>query len=423
MDGSKETDARAAGTCPIDHDPLSAEQRENPYPTLARAQREAPVFFSERFNLWVVTRYDDIWTVLKDPKRFSSAQSTAVSAAPPAEVLETLREGWGEVATLVTSDPPAHTRFRSLVNKAFTPRRIAEREARVRQIANELIDHFEADGHTDFVWNFAYPLPMTVISEILGVPRTDLDRFKRWSDHAVERLSVGLPVERQVECARSIVEFQKYFAERIEERRTEPRDDILSALVRARIAGVEPLSMAEMLSILQQILVAGNETTTNLLGSLIVLLFERPERWQSVREDPEMAVQAVEEALRLEAPVQGLFRVTTEEVELGGITLPAGAQLQLHYGAGSRDGEQFPHPDDFDLSRANSSTHLAFGGGEHFCLGASLARLEGRVAIEVLGTRLPDLHLAPDQSLQHAPHFFLRGYQKIEVAWTPASAK
>jgi cytochrome P450 len=282
-----------------------------------------------------------------------------------------------------------------------------------------LVDSFEAEGQTDFVWNFAYPLPMTVISEILGVPRADLDRFKGWSDHAVERLSVGLPVDRQVECARSIVEFQHYFAERIEERRVEPRDDILSALIDARIEGVDPLSMAEMLSMLQQILVAGNETTTNLLGSLIVLLLEKPERWQAVRTDSELAARAVEEALRLEAPVQGLFRTTTEEVELGGVTLPAGAQLQLHYGAGSRDAHEFPEPDRFDTSRTNSATHLAFGGGEHFCLGASLARLEGRVALEVLGTRLPDLHLDPEKPLNHVPHFFLRGYQKVNVAWTP----
>jgi cytochrome P450 len=400
---------------------LKADQRENPYALFERAHREAPVFYSPRFNLWVVTRYDDIWTVLKDPARFSSAHSTAVSAAPPREVLDVIKEGYPEVATLVTSDPPAHTRFRSLVNKAFTPRRILERETRIREIANELVDAFIAAGRADFVWQFAYPLPMTVIAGILGVPSTDLDRFKKWSDHAVERLSVGLPVERQVECARSIVEFQHYFKARIEERREEPRDDMLTDLVKARIEGHAPLTMAEMLSILQQLLVAGNETTMNLLGSLIVLLLEDRSRWEAVRHDPTLGPRAVEEALRMETPVQGLFRTTTREVELGGATIPAGAQLQLHYAAGNRDTKEFPQPETFQMTRPNSAGHLAFGGGEHFCLGAALARLEGKIALEVLGSRLPDLRLAPEQPLNHVSHFFLRGFEHVWVEWTPAS--
>jgi cytochrome P450 len=340
-----------------------------------------------------------------------------VSAAPPREVQQVLKEGYPEVATLVTSDPPAHTRFRSLVNKAFTPRRIAEKEGRIRAIALELIDGFEADERADFVWQFAYPLPMTVIAEILGVPPADMGRFKRWSDHAVERLSVGLPVERQVECARAIVEFQHYFSERIEERRQEPRDDMLSDLVRARIEGQEPLSRAEMLSILQQLLVAGNETTTHMLGSLIVLLLESPERWQAVRGNAELAARAVEEALRMEAPVQGLFRTTTCEVELGGVTLPPGSQLQLLYAAGNRDANEFPQPEAFELTRPNANSHLAFGGGEHFCLGAALARLEGRIALQVLGARLPNLRLEPGQSFTHVPHFFMRGYEHVYVRW------
>ncbi len=419
-DGETESGRSAALAKPgegLGYDPLSPEQHENPYPLFARAHREAPVFFSERFNLWVVTRYADIWTVLKNPAHYSSAQSTAVSAAPPREVQQILKQGYPEVATLVTSDPPAHTRFRSLVSKAFTPRRIAEKENRIRAIAGELIDGFASAGRADFVWQFAYPLPMTVIAEILGVPPADMGSFKRWSDHAVERLSVGLPVERQVECARAIVEFQRYFSERIEERRREPRDDMLSDLVRARIAGQEPLSMAEMLSILQQLLVAGNETTTHMLGSLIVLLLERPERWQEVRGNAELAASAVEEALRLEAPVQGLFRTTTCAVELGGVTLPPGAQLQLLYAAGNRDASEFAAPDTFALKRPNANAHLAFGGGEHFCLGAALARLEGRIALQVLGERFPDLRLEPGQSFTHVPHFFMRGYEHVYVRW------
>ena len=403
----------------IPYNPLDLEQRRDPYPLLARARREAPVFFSETFNIWVVTRYEDVWTVLRDPVRFSSAISTNVRSEIPDEVATILREGWGEVATLVSCDPPAHTRFRGLINKAFTPRRINEREPRIREIAADLLSRLAARGRADIVWDFAYPLPMTVISEILGVPRDDLDVFKRWSDDLVARLSFDLPLERQKECARSLVEFQKYFSARLDERAEDPRDDMLTAMIDARLEGAAPLARGEMLSILQQILVAGNETTTNLIGSMVALLLEDRSRWEAVCADPGLVPGVVEEALRLEAPVQGLFRMATEDVELGGARIPKGAQLQLHYGAANRDEGEFAAAESFDLRRANAATHLSFGGGPHFCLGAALARLEGRIALTMLCERLPDLRLVPDQPRERAPHFFLRGFEHLWVEWTP----
>lgn len=400
-----------------DYNPLSPEALTDPYPFFARAHRESPVFFSPRFNLWIVTRYADIWTALRDPATFSSAISTTVGTAVPPEVDAILAEGWGEIPTLVTSDPPAHTRFRSLVNKAFTPRRVAERTDRIREIASGLVDGFVADGTTDLVWRFAYPLPMTVIAEILGVPHGDLDRFKRWSDDLVARLSAELPLERQIACARSLVDFQHYFSDQLDARGREPRDDMLTDLLNARVAGTEPLTRGEQLSILQQLLVAGNETTTNLIGNMVVLLLERPDLWATLVAHPERAPAAVEEALRMEAPVQGLFRSTTREVELGGVLLPAGAHLQLLYAAGNRDADEFPDPGRFDLDRPNASSHLAFSGGAHFCLGASLARLEGRIALETLTARLPTLRLAPGEPLHRTPHFFLRGFEHLQVCW------
>ena len=400
-----------------DYNPLSPDALADPYPFFARAHLESPVFFSPRFNLWIVTRYDDIWTALRDPATFSSAISTTVGTAVPPEVEAILAEGWGEIPTLVTSDPPAHTRFRSLVNKAFTPRRVAERTDRIREIANGLVDGFVGDGRTDLVWRFAYPLPMTVIAEILGVPHRDLDRFKRWSDDLVARLSAELPLERQIACARSLVDFQRYFSDQLDARDREPRDDMLTDLLNARVAGTEPLTRGEQLSILQQLLVAGNETTTNLIANMVVLLLERPEIWATLVAHPERAPAAVEEALRMEAPVQGLFRSTTREVELGGVRLPAGAHLQLLYAAGNRDAAEFADPGRFDLARPNVSSHLAFSGGAHFCLGASLARLEGRIALETLTARLPTLRLVPGEPLHRAPHFFLRGFEHLHVSW------
>jgi cytochrome P450 len=404
-----------------DYNPLSPAALADPYPLFARAHREAPVFFSPRFNLWIITRYDDIWVALRDPSTFSSALSTTVGTTVLPEVTAVLAEGWGEVSTLVTSDPPAHTRFRSLINKAFTPRRVAERAGRIQEIANELVGGFEAEGRTDLLLRFAYPLPMTVIAEVLGVPHRDLDQFKRWSDDAVARLSAELPLDRQIACARSLVEFQHYFSERLDERERQPRDDMLTDLLNARTEGTAPLSRGEQLSMLQQLLVAGNETTTNLIANMVVLLLERPETWRTVCAEPDRAAAAVEEALRMESPVQGLFRSTTREVELGGVRIPAGAHLQLLYAAGNRDAAEFPDPERFDLERANASSHLAFGGGTHFCLGASLARLEGRIALQTLTARLPGLALEPGKELLRVPHFFLRGFEHLWVRWEPAA--
>lgn len=400
-----------------DYDPLSPDMLADPYPFFAHAHRDAPVFFSDRYDLWIVTRYEDIWTALRDPATFSSAVSTTVGTSVPPEVEAILAEGWGEISTLVTSDPPAHTRHRGLINKAFTPRRVAERADRIRAIATSLVDGFVAEDRADLVRRFAYPLPMTVIAEILGVPGQDLDRFKRWSDDIVARLSADLPLDRQIACARSLVEFQHYFSTCLDDRAAEPRDDMLTDLLNARIEGTDPLSRGEQLSILQQLLVAGNETTTNLIANMVVLLLDRPGAWPAICAEPARAAAVVEEALRMESPVQGLFRSTTREVELGGVCLPAGAHLQLLYAAGNRDAAEFPDPGTFDLTRPNAAAHLAFGGGAHFCLGAALARLEGRIALEVLTSRLPDLTLDPDHAPARPAHFFLRGFEHLWVRW------
>lgn len=409
-------EAERAGLPPFEYAPMSPEQLRDPFPTIARAHQEKPVFFSEAFDLWVVTRYEDIWTILKDTDRFTSSSSTSVGTETPAEVKAVLAEGYGEVDTLVTNDPPVHTRFRSLVNKAFTPRRVAEREPHIRDIANSLIDGFVDDGRVDIATRFAMPLPMTVIAEILGVPPSDMDDFKRWSDDVTARL-MPLPVERQIECARSLVEFQHYMSTKIEDRAREPKDDMLTALLDARVEGVEPLTRGEILSMLQQILVAGNETTTALIGSMVAMYLDRPDAWRSIGKDPGLAAPAVEEVLRMESPVQGLFRSTLEEVELGGVKLPKGAHLQLLYSGGNRDAAEFESPDEFRPGRPNGASHLAFGGGVHFCLGASLARLEGRIALEALAARLPEIQLDPDGPTALRPHFFLRGYEHLSIAW------
>jgi cytochrome P450/nitrite reductase/ring-hydroxylating ferredoxin subunit len=400
----------------IHFDPMAPEQRECPFDLYARARRETPICYSERFDLWLVTRYQDIVAILKDPARFSSAQSLAVDDAAPPEVQAVLDNGFPATPTMVTADPPTHTRFRELVGKAFTSRRILQIEPRMREIAHRLIDGFFNNGHVDLVRHFAYPLPMQIIAEILGVPAEHMEWFKRWSDDMTARFG-PLPLERQIECAQSEVEFQHYFAERLEERRRDARNDFLTDLLNARIKGEAPLNMAEMLSILKQLLIGGNETSTNLISSMVVLLMNNPAQFQAVTNDRRLVQNVVEEALRLESPVQGLFRTTTEDVEIGGVRLPKGAHLELLYASGNRDDARFINPDAFDVRRNDSSNHMAFGFGIHFCIGAPLARSEGRIALEALLERLPGMHLAPGQNFEHHPHFFLRGLKHLELQW------
>ena len=406
----------SAAKASIDFDPMSADQRECPFDLYREAREGMPVFYSERFALWVITRYDDIVRVLKDPATFSSAASLSVDTVVAPEVQAVLDTGFPATPTLVTADPPMHTRFRELVGKAFTSRRVAQLEPQMVAIANRLIDAFVQRGSADIVRQFAYPFPMEVIAEILGLPLRDLDRFKRWSDDMSARFGV-LPLDRQIECARSEVEFQHYFAARLEERRHAPKQDFLSDLLNARVSGERPLDVVELLSILKQLLIGGNETSTNMIGSAMLLLMTNAEQLEVVLNDRTKIADVVEEVLRLDSPVQGIFRTTTREVELGGVRLPEGAHLELLYASANRDETRFRDADRFDIHRDDKSNHMAFGFGIHFCIGAQLARYEGRIALETLLDRLPCLRLTPGQLIEHHPHFLIRGLKRLEIEW------
>lgn len=287
-------------------------------------------------------------------------------------------------------------------------------EPKIRTIANELVDGFIGGGRVELVSQFAVGLPLTVIADSLGVAREDMDRFKKWSDDSVAPLGGMISYARQVECARSIVEFQHYFAARIEERRAAPRDDLITDLVNARLDGVEPLNVPEMLSILQQILVAGNETTTNLIASAMMILLRDCTQMAALAADKALIANFVEEALRLESPVSALFRVAKIDTEVGGVRIPAGSRIIVIYGSGNRDDAHFPDAAKMDVRRDNARSHLAFGQGVHFCIGAALARLEGRIAFETLLGRLRNIRLMPGRNdFSHTPSFILRGLTKL----------
>ena len=395
-----------------------------PYDYYRRVRDEAPVHQTP-LGFWLVSRYDDVMSVLRDSDRFSSNFTTAFAAgAPPTpELIEIMAEGFPPANTLLTNDPPSHTQFRGLVNKAFSPRRVAQLETEIRAVANDLIDGFIGDGRVELVTQFAVGLPLTIIADALGVDRADMARFKQWSDHAVAPLSGLLTEQQMLECARSRVEMQQYMAERIEERRVDPRDDLLSDLVGARFdAGErsgEALTVAELLNVIEQILVAGNETTTKLFASGILALIENPDQMSKVRSNPELIANLVEEALRIESPVQMLPRIAKVDIEIGGVIIPAGSMLMAMYGCANRDEAKYPSAEMFDIERVNARSHLAFGQGAHFCVGAALARSEARIGFELLLHRLHDLALAQiDQPTDRELSMTLRGMSALHLTFT-----
>jgi len=405
---------------PSQFNPLAPETVENPYPFYRAMREHAPVYPVPGAGFFIISRYADILSALNNEEVFSSRQPPGVRISPPSEVTEIYAQGYPQVDTLLTNDPPEHTRYRVLVTKAFSPRRVATLEPKIREIASELVDRFAHDGKVELMRQFAVGLPLTVIADALGVPREDMDKFKRWSDDAVAPLGGMISAQRQVECARSIVEFQHYFAAMLEERRIAPRDDLLTDLLNARLSGTTPLGMSEMLNILQQLLVAGNETTTNLIGSAMMLLLQHPDQMRALIDDSLLIGNFVEEALRMESPVQALFRVTKEDTELAGMVIPKMSPVAVMYASGNRDDAQFPDADRFDIRRANAKTHLAFGQGVHFCIGAALARLEARIAFEILLTRLKNIRFTADNDFAHTPSFILRGLKALNLEFDPA---
>jgi cytochrome P450 len=403
--------------------PLDPAVVESPFEYYRALREEAPVHRVPGLGFFIVTRYDLLLEVLADTQRFSSRSGPAVGGKgePPAELIEIMKRGYPPVDTLLSADPPEHTRYRSLCTRAFSGRAVARIEPYIRGVARELADRLRGRSEMNVPTEFGVPLPLTVIADQLGVPRSDMALFKKWSDDSVAPLGGMISPQRALECAQSIVDLQHYFAKKIEERRTQAREDILSDLVDARLDGVEPLNVAEMLSILQQFLVAGNETTANLIASAVMLLIQNPDQLKLVREDRALIPNLIEEALRLESPVQTLFRMATCDTEVGGVEIPKGARIAVSYAAANRDPAVFPDPDRFDVTRKNAKEHLAFSRGEHFCIGAALARKEANIAFETLLERTDAWRFSPGKNdFKHVPSFILRGLEKLWVQYEAA---
>lgn len=409
---------------------LDAEALRCPYPYFDRLREEQPVVFVPEFECFLITRHEDICQVARQPLIFSSItptgpvlarqQMAAIGAllADDPELAAKLKGLRGGVRVLLSADPPDHSRQRKLVNRAFTPPKVKALEPRIYEVAHQLIDAFADRGDVELVKEFGVLLPLTIIAECLGVGDDDLARFKHWSDDFVAALgNHDLSTEQLRSLLLSQNEFFVYFQQKIDERRAEPHDDLVSDVIAARLDG-EPLTDREMLAMFNQFLVAGNETTTKLIAASTRILVERPELVARLRADPSLIPGFVEEALRLEAPVQGLYRTALVDTQVGGVDIPAGSHLMLIYAAGNRDHRMFPDPETPDPTRANAMRHLAFGHGEHFCLGAALARAEGRIAIETLLERLDNFAFAADATFDFEPSYVLHGLKELRLTFT-----
>jgi cytochrome P450 len=384
-------------------DPYAYAFHEDPYPTYAALRAEAPVYHNEALGFWALARHADVFAAFKDPRRFSNANGVSIDPA-----------SWGPQARLFSSflamDPPEHTRMRGLVARGFTPRRVAVLEPRVREIAVAHLDGLVGSGGFDVIEDFAGKLPMDVISEMLGVPEGDRALLRGWADLLVHRDEVTQDVPK--EGVEAFGRIRAYFKDLIAERRAGPGDDLLSALLVAETDG-DRLGDAEILSFCNLMIVAGNETTTKLIGNALYWLARHPEQRVRVHEDPGRIPCWVEETLRYDNSSQILARLTTEPVELRGVVVPEGVPVLLLVGSANRDEDVFERPDDFDIER-DTSEMLSFGRGTHFCMGAALARLEGRVALEEWWKRFADYAIEPE-GVRRVHSVNVRGFATLPV--------
>lgn len=400
---------------------------QDPHPFYARLRAEAPVFRDPKTQIVFVSTHDLIREVNARPRTFSNrfADRLRAGGAGPQdpEELAILARGWPPVDTMLTADPPEHTRYRKLAMQAFTYKRVLEMTAYVEALVEDLTDALPAGG-CEFKSAFANKLPMFVISDALGVPREKFAKFETWSNAFIVQLSGMADKDTRLWAAERIVEFQHYFVQVIEEKRTRPGEDVISSLVHANLADEgDPRTMSheELLSILQQLLVAGNETTAHTLTAGVYYLLTNPDQLARLRAEPTLIENFVEETLRYLSPTNNMWRVATEATAIAGEPIQAGDLILLRYGSGNRDAAQFPDPDRFDISRENAKEHLAFGAGIHTCLGAQLARKEMVSAFPIILRRLKNLRLDPERNtFEYIPSILMRGVLQLHILYDKA---
>jgi len=412
-----------AAQCPVtgigrEFDPFVDPYLSDPYAFWIRARAAEPVFYSPELDYWVVTRYADIKAVFSDPKTFSAsnAQTPITPLAP--QVLEMLQTGGFKAKPVMSNaDPPVHTRIRKFTWQAFTPKRIAQLEPEVRRLVSRFLDQIAGSHRVDLVRDMFYELPVLVLFIFLGMPEEDVARVKTWSRHRLMLTWGRLSAEQQMVEAKGLLEYWLYTETYVRSLLADPPDNYVGELIRASRENETELSIHEITNVVYGLLIAGHETTTTMSANAILQLLQHRDVWERLCTDPRAIPNVVEELLRFDSSVITWRRKTVQAVELAGVQLPEGANLLLALCSGNRDDAHFPEPERFDPARENAKTHLSFGFGIHYCLGAPLARLELRVILEELTRRMPSLRLASGQSWQFQPNTSFRGPAQLWVEW------
>ena len=401
-----------------EYSPLSPAHIAHPYVFYAHVRKTEPVFFSSFLNAWVVTRYEDVLTVLKDHQRFAIAIDQTGREKLTPQVLELLGTSpLRHAPNLVSLDPPDHTRLRGNLTRALSAQRIASLEPSIRAIANRLIDQMVSQGPGNVIEQFASPYPIQVIASLLNVPEADTGKIQNWSEDMMTLMYAAPPADEQIPYARNAVALLDYIYEMAQQRSRDPQEDLISDLLRAAEAGEAPLSPLEVAGLLHILLLAGFETTVKFFGNCLYHLLSRREHWEALLANPGSIPQVVEEALRFDTPVLTTLRLAREDVIVGGKTLPQGARVQVVLASANHDEAKFPDAETFHPAQEQQNRHLTFGYGVHFCIGSPLARLEGRVALEQLSQRLPSLRLVPGQDIGYTPNLILHGLKQLLVEW------
>ncbi len=395
-------------------DPFDPATLEQPYPLYAELQRDAPVHQIAQTGIWLVSRHADVVDACARPEDFSSHISAVVYAGGGGNpvVLEGDPDAIGAVDVLATQDPPIHTAQRRLMNRTLTAARLAALEAPIHSLVDDALERCTAAGETEWMRDVANPIPVTIISDRLGLPHDDRERLHSWADAGVDLLSGVAPPERLGDCWQQMIEFLSYL-------RAQLADPASGSVTEDIVAAMDTgaLTDREAASVMLQLVIAGAESTASLMGSAARVLAQDHALQQRLRAEPSEIPVFLEEVLRTESPFRGHFRVTTRETDLGGVTLPAGARVMLLWGAANRDPDAFPRPAEMDLARAHPKQHLAFGSGIHFCVGAPLARLEARIAIASLLERTQSFTAtAPSR---HVPSLFVRRPAELHLRLEP----
>ena len=408
--------AATAPGCPVDEsfDPLSPEFLADPFAVMAQA--EAPVFFAPSIGYYVVTRYEDIEQVFKDPATYSAAaaQAPLVPLAPEAQQI-LLAGGHKPQPSMSSLDEPAHARLRKPAARAFSMKRVTAMIPAIEATAAQLLDAVAAETEFDLVAALAFPLPANIVFSLMGVPEQDYAQLKQWCGYRAA-LSWGRPApEDQIEIATSMAAYRRYMRNLVDLKVQTPGDDLASDLIAIHDEAPDRLTLDEVASILFSLSFAGHETTAGLISNTVRRLLEDPSRWDEIAAEPDLIPNAVEETLRYDPSVAVWRRVASRPVTLAGVDLPQGARLYLWLASAGRDKAAFAEPDRFDLHRPDAERHLAFGKGQHFCLGANFGRLEAQIAVAELARRYPGLRLAPRQHFTFQPNISFRGPQTLKV--------